>query len=220
MADWIPTREQDFNELCEYWAQALADTAKITAFGWDAAECTALAGTIANYTAAWHEYHSADTSANRIAKDELKKLAADAMREFTHTGIRHNKRMTDPDRLPFGIRPVDREPSPEPAPHVRPLAIAENTLNHYEHKVSAENPAAGGRKKPEGVHGVSFARQVGGTRPAAADAIAEKEFQQSPVRVYTYTEADKGKTVYYAAVYENGRGQKGPWSDIVEVIIA
>jgi hypothetical protein len=53
--DWLPHREQDFNELCEYWTAALADPAKRTAFGWDAAECTRVAGIITNYTGAWHE---------------------------------------------------------------------------------------------------------------------------------------------------------------------
>ena len=220
MADWIPTRELDYNELCEYWTLALADPAKITAFGWEAAECARVAALIAAYTAAWHEYHAANSTANRIAKDERKDIAIAAMRDFAQTGIRFNKRMSDPEKLPFGISPADHEPSPQPPPHVRPVTIADTTLNHYEHKVAATDPATGGHKKPEGVHGLTFARQIGGPHPATAEAIADKEFQQSPIRVYTYTEADKGQTAYYATVYENRRGQKGPWSDIVAVIIA
>jgi hypothetical protein len=220
MADWIPAREQDFNELCEYWNGVLPDPAKITAFGWETAECTRVAGIITAYTIAWQEYHGANTTANRLAKDEAKDRAIAAMRDFAQTSIRYNKKMSDPEKLPFGLSPADHEPSPQPPPHLRPVTIADTTLNHYEHKVSATDPVSGGHKKPEGVHGLTFARQVGGTRPASAEAIADKEFQQSPVRVYTYGEADKGQTAYYATVYENRRGQKGPWSDIVEVIIA
>ena len=55
MADWIPTRELEYNELCEYWTLALADPAKITAFGWEAAECTRVAALIAAYTAASYD---------------------------------------------------------------------------------------------------------------------------------------------------------------------
>ncbi|MDR2393733.1 MAG: hypothetical protein LBD93_06230 [Treponema sp.] len=37
MADWIPTREQD-------WAATLQNAAKQTAYDWEAAECQAAAG--------------------------------------------------------------------------------------------------------------------------------------------------------------------------------
>ncbi|MDR0683919.1 MAG: hypothetical protein LBF83_02175, partial [Spirochaetaceae bacterium] len=41
-SDWVPTREQDLVDLAQKWAVVLADSVKITAFGWDSAECTAL----------------------------------------------------------------------------------------------------------------------------------------------------------------------------------
>jgi hypothetical protein len=44
--DWLPHRELDFNEMCGYWATALADPAKRTAFGGDAPECVRVAGII------------------------------------------------------------------------------------------------------------------------------------------------------------------------------
>ncbi|MDR2095622.1 MAG: hypothetical protein LBP76_08910 [Treponema sp.] len=41
-SDWIPAREQDVVDLSEKWNVTLSDTAKQTAFGWDAAECAAV----------------------------------------------------------------------------------------------------------------------------------------------------------------------------------
>jgi hypothetical protein len=46
------------------------------------------------------------------------------------------------------------------------------------------------------------------------------EFSRKPVKVVRHTEADKGKTAYYATAYENSKGEKGPWSPVVEAVIA
>jgi hypothetical protein len=38
---WLPTREQDLADLAVIWKEDLSDTAKQTAFGWDARDCAA-----------------------------------------------------------------------------------------------------------------------------------------------------------------------------------
>jgi hypothetical protein len=37
--------------------------------------------------------------------------------------------------------------------------------------------------------------------------------------IVTHTEADKGKPAYYAACYENGKGDMGPWSPVEKAFI-
>ena len=36
----------------------------------------------------------------------------------------------------------------------------------------------------------------------------------------SYTAGDKGKTAYYNACYESNRGERGPWSDVIDAIVA
>jgi hypothetical protein len=50
--------------------------------------------------------------------------------------------------------------------------------------------------------------------------LPKGEFSRKPVKVVRHTEADKGKTAYYATAYENSKGEKGPWSPVVEAVIA
>jgi hypothetical protein len=102
MADWLPTREQDLVDLCGKWTLALADQAKITAFGWDQTECTAVLGVINAFLTARTAYEADDSSAKQLAKDEAKEEAKDAMRDFANTSIRFNKKMGDADKLIFG----------------------------------------------------------------------------------------------------------------------
>jgi hypothetical protein len=44
-------------------------------------------------------------------------------------------------------------------------------------------------------------------------------FRRKVVEVFDYAEEDRGKKVFYAACYENAKGEAGPWSDIIEAII-
>jgi hypothetical protein len=44
-------------------------------------------------------------------------------------------------------------------------------------------------------------------------------FSRKTSHIYDYTEAERGKKVFYAACYENSKGEPGPWSDIIEAII-
>ncbi|GHT67132.1 hypothetical protein FACS1894110_12050 [Spirochaetia bacterium] len=57
-SDWIPAREQDLADLAEKWTTTLADTAKQTAFGRVAAECTATAGKITAFLTARSAYEA------------------------------------------------------------------------------------------------------------------------------------------------------------------
>ncbi|GAB6392095.1 MAG: hypothetical protein MdMp014T_1468 [Treponematales bacterium] len=59
-----------------------------------------------------------------------------------------------------------------------------------------------------------------GERPATGADLPKGEFSRKPVKVVRHTEADKGKTAYYATAYENSKGEKGPWSPVVEAVVA
>jgi hypothetical protein len=45
------------------------------------------------------------------------------------------------------------------------------------------------------------------------------EFQTSTVKDFQYSQEDYGKTVDYAAAYENSSGKRGPWSNVVSLLI-
>jgi hypothetical protein len=70
-----------------------------------------------------------------------------------------------------------------------------------------------------GIHGVRYTWQVGGERPASGEDLPKSKFTLKPIYTVTHTEADKGKTVYYAVCYENSTGGAGSWPPIEEAII-
>jgi hypothetical protein len=219
-SDWIPAREQDLVDLAGKWVATLADTAKQTAFGWNAAECTEATAKITAFLTARSAYESDNSTEKRIVKDEAKADAVDEMRDFANSQVRFNKKMKDEDRLFLGIRPADTTPTAHAVPTSQPDTDVLNSINHFEHKVRALNHITGDTSKPADAYGVRYSWQVGGEKPASGVDLPKTKFSRRATLMVTHTETDKAKTVYYATCYENSRGEQGPWSPITEAVIA
>jgi hypothetical protein len=69
------------------------------------------------------------------------------------------------------------------------------------------------------VHGAEILYEIRDEPPATAEDLRHSSFATKTRMVYTFTEAERGKKVYFAARWENTRGEKGPWSDVVSAII-
>jgi hypothetical protein len=219
-SDWIPAREQDLVDLAEKWTITLADTAKQTAFGWNTAECTEATAKIAAFLTARSAYEADNSTGKRIAKDEAKADAVDEMRDFANSQVRFNKKMKDEDRLFLGLRHADTAPTSHPVPTSQPDTDVLNSINHFEHKVRALNHSTGDTSKPADAYGVRYSWQVGGEKPASGADLPKTKFSRKATLMVTHTEVDKTKTAYYATCYENSKGEQGPWSPIVEAVIA
>ncbi|MDR0525019.1 MAG: hypothetical protein LBG90_04015 [Spirochaetaceae bacterium] len=216
--DWIPGREQDLIDLIQKWGTVLADSGKAGAFAWDSGEVTEVLGKINGFLAARRAYEGDNSTAKRLAKDEAKEEAVDAMRDFANASIRFNKKMDDPAKLLLGIRLKDSTPTAHAPPASQPETAVENTLNHFEHRVKALNHE-GQASKPGDAYGVRFAWQVGREKPLSGGDLPKTKFSRKTTHVVTHTEADKGKPAYYATCYENSKGENGPWSPIEEAFI-
>ena len=218
-SDWVPTREQDLVDLCQKWAVVLSDSAKITAFGWDQLECTEVLARVNGFLAARTAYETDNSTGNRMAKDEAKGEAVDAMRDFANASIRFNKKMDDPAKMVMGIHPKDTTPTSRGAPGSQPGTEVENTRNHYEHLVRAINTERGDHSKPADAYGVRYGWQKGGERPASGADLPRSKFSRKTSLVIQHTEADKSQTAFYSTCYENSKGEQGPWSPVVEAVI-
>ncbi|MDR1326373.1 MAG: hypothetical protein LBK00_10100 [Treponema sp.] len=215
---WIPNKELELVTLCASWKVSLEDPAKLVAYGWDQGEVTEIADKINAFLTAQGVYKADNSTAKRILKDEAKKKAVDAMRNFANSSVRYNKKIDDAAKLNMGIRPKDMTPTAHGRPTSQPDTVVENTSNHFEHKIRALH--AGNAAKPLDAYGVCFVWQLGGEKPASGANIREySKFSRKTFLVVTYTEADKGKVCYYSTCYENSKGEQGPWSPVEEAVI-
>jgi hypothetical protein len=218
--DWLPHVEAVLVLLLTKWKAWLSDTAKQTAFGWEAAACGAVVSRIDDFLDALTAYQADNSSGNLLAKNEAKKAAVAVVRSFANTSVRFNEKMTEADRLALGIHPRDATQTAHPVPSAKPEVDAAPS-GQGRHTVTAINPATQNKKKPALVKGVAFACKVRlSAEPKADPKEMASDFQAAAVKNFQWAEADYGKVADYAAAYENEGGKRGPWSDVASVIIA
>jgi hypothetical protein len=180
---------------------------------------TALSEAIIAFHSAYGKMAGAHTPTDTEWKNKKRKEAEKVISAFVNQYLRFPP-VTDEDRINMGIPNKDTIHTNHPAPTSQPDVDVLPTTNHYEHKVRAMNHATGKPVKPADAYGVRFAWQIGGERPANGEDLPKSKFTRKASLVVTYVEADKKKTAYYGACYENAKGDQGAWSPIVEADIA
>ncbi|MDR1215590.1 MAG: hypothetical protein LBK25_02805 [Treponema sp.] len=161
------------------------------------------------------------TPVDTEAKNEMKVQAKAKIRPFVNVYLREDQSaVSDIDRTAMGIPNKDKTPTTHPAPDVKPETAAAPS-GKGRHTVTALNPRTGDHKRPDLIKGVAFAHRIRNADDPKNNADdMPSVFQTRTVRDFQWTEADYGKTVDYATAYENEGGKRGPWSDVISIIIA
>jgi len=225
--DYIPQNNAEFNRWLDNLVEYVKRKTDNNSREWTHIP-TAAASDLEGERNDWRTHYEptlgAHTPAQTRGRNDQRKQAEKFVRPFVQRYLMWPP-VTDEDRVNMEIHNRDTIRTSHPAPALRPNTLVENTLNHFEHKAVAVNPGTGTPKKPDGVHGVRYAWQVGspaaagGEKPAGGDYLLHDKFTLKTHYVITHNEADKGKTVYVASCYENAKGDKGPWSEIAEGVI-
>jgi hypothetical protein len=227
--DWIPTREQDLDDLLVKWDECLSNSAKRTKYGWDTPTCADLILQIGDYQNAREEYKADDSSAHLIVKNNKKEIVIAAMRRFASSSIRFNPRMTEEEKLDLGVQERDSHNTPQPTPtdHVE-FSLR---LDVQSHTVWVDYHIAGSKSHSKGrYHGVEVRYWVlpldAPPLVTAEDPSWRSEVDTSTPWSHTFTTPEIGQRVYIVLRWENssvGTDQaagKGPWSLIQSIVIA
>jgi hypothetical protein len=156
--------------------------------------------------------------ADRLDRAEKAVAVSKTIRDFVNTFLRFNRAVTDDDRVQLGLNVPDVKPTPAPVPATYPdvdpdsSVIMRITL-HYRDKGSSS------RAKPAGVHGAEIRWAILDAPPAETDDLLHFDFSTHTPHTFEFKESERGKTVYFRLCWENTRGQKGPWSEIISAII-
>jgi hypothetical protein len=155
-----------------------------------------------------------------LAKNNAKKALTSALRVYVQGYLARNPGVAAGDKEQMGLPVRDTTPTPHPAPDTKPETEAVPS-GKGQHTVTAINPHSQKKDKPPFVTGVAFAHRIREPdAPKSAAADMPSEFQTGAVRVFQWQESEYGKVVDYATAYEAGGGKRGPWSDVVSVIVA
>jgi hypothetical protein len=155
-----------------------------------------------------------DTQRKNETRDALKT----ATRAFVMGYITYNPNVTDDDRREMGTPIHSKTHTPAPIPKERPI-IDTVAVDNRQIAVDIREISGDKRGKPAGMHGVEILLEVRDDAPPLAEDLRHSTFTTRMRMVHTFTEAERGKRVYFVARWESNSNKKGPWSDIISAII-
>jgi hypothetical protein len=129
-----------------------------------------------------------------------------------------NPIITDAERLDMGLHVRDTTRTTIDVPKTRP-EFAIEVVDFRRLKASFHDQGSKSKAKPYGVDGVVFIYAVLDAPPADHNALTRSVMATRTPHIFEFTEEERGKTVYMAACWQNEKGRKGPWSEIVSAIV-
>jgi hypothetical protein len=153
--------------------------------------------------------------AKNDARAAFEKTLRKAVKEYLAYG--HNVTDEDRDGLGIPIHKTSRTPAPVaktyPDFDIDSGTIRRLTIDFYD---------AGSKKskaKPAGQHGAEIRWVISDTPIIEIDDLTRSAFDTHTPFTLEFQGHERGKTVYFCLRWENTRGEKGPWSEIVSAII-
>jgi hypothetical protein len=166
---------------------------------------------------------AASSSASRTpgkvqAKNDAHKALEKEVRQAIREYLAYNHLLTNEQRQDLGLTVHDSKPTPVPVPttkvETKVTWPAPGVVEIAFHDSEVE-----GRAKPYGVHGAEFIYEILDTPPTQWHELTNSTFDtRSPIRL-SFENDQRRKALYFAARWENNRGEKGPWCEIRETSI-
>jgi hypothetical protein len=159
------------------------------------------------------------TKAAVKAKDEARKILEKNLQQKIKEYLTYNHLVTDEDRDNMGlpIHKTTRTPSPVATTYpdfdVDSGTIRRLTVHYYDQGQKKS------KAKPDGQHGAEICWAILDSPPLNISDLVNSFFDTRTPLTLEFEESQRGKRVYFCLRWENTRGEKGPWSEIVSAII-
>jgi hypothetical protein len=139
------------------------------------------------------------------------------IRKILKIYVTYNPLITDRDReemnLPIHKTTITPAPIAGTMPWLRPRT---DLLRHITFDFGGSETS---KAKPPGQHGLELAWEITADTPGHINHLTHSAFHTRTPLTLEFDEDKRGKTLWYAARWENTRGEKGPWSEIRNIII-
>ena len=174
---------------------------------------------IDNYKAAYEKAeHPNAGRADRLDRKEKAVAATKALRGFVNEFLRFNTALNDDDRIQLGLHVQNGKPTPVLKPETWPMPTVRNA-GPRQVRIDYHDSRTATKAKPHGVHGCEIRYSILDSPPESLDDLPQSQFSTRSSQIFVFDENRRGKSIYFCLRWENTRGEKGPWSEIVSVII-
>jgi hypothetical protein len=219
MPNYIPRSDSQFHEWQDNLMNYLAAT--YTIFNVPLVEWTAIAAlhTDFNQKYSLSVHPDTRTTVSVLAKNGARRRLEHNLRMFLKSYITYNPLVTHIDKRGMGLPIHDKKPTPIPIPATIPVAIAEVSsigviVIHFRDSEKT------GKAKPYGIRGAEIKWAILDSPPLNWEDLIHSSFSTHTPCTLSFQRSQRGKQLYYALRWENTRGEKGHWCEIMNTIIA
>jgi len=151
---------------------------------------------------------------NRV--EEIKK-AHSTFRRIINICVVNNPAAIPEDYVALNV-PRPKHNSSLPVPGKYPsITTGRNTIRRLE--IGFHDQDKETRGKPHGVSGAIIRWAILDSPPVNVDDLTNTVLDTASPCILEFTEEQRGKRVYFCLAWQNPKGEKGPWSEIVNAII-
>lgn len=172
------------------------------------------------YNAALAKARTPDSrsKAATTAKNDAKQALDHTLTVFIAKHIDNNDAITNAIREDLGVGVKDTIRTPIPRPTAYPeFFVKVKDIRALE--VHFKPMGSAGKGKPYGYNGAVVYYAVLDKPPADPSELIHSTLATRTPYTLTFTEAERGKRVFIALVWQNEKGEKGPFSQIEETFI-
>lgn len=216
MKDYIPHKDSELVAWSANFAKQVADNA--AAWEIPAAEVTDLQTAVAAFAALHAKADSPEKTTVIVAEKNAARKTLDVKIRALADFRLKNPVITDAQRLALGLHVRDTTQTTIGPPKTS-LALELGVVGFRRLKVDFHDEESANKAKPYGTTGAVIACAVLDAPPANVAALTRTELATRTPHILEFAEEERGKKVYVAACWENEKGEKGPWSEIVSAIV-
>jgi hypothetical protein len=156
--------------------------------------------------------------ADILLKTQRRETLEKVARQFVKEYIANNHLVSDDDRIHLSVTVRDSKSSPAPvcdkAPFIIIVLLAAGVI-----QIKFGNIETGKRGKPFGQSGAEMVYAILDHKPEDWDELTHSVYSTSSPFRLSFKGTERGQILYFALRWQNTRGEKGPWTEIMSVII-
>jgi hypothetical protein len=213
-SDYVPKKDAEFVE----WSRFLLSfvNAHISSYSIPPTAMEPILTLQSSFEDAYSTYENPNHGkVDVLRKNETRNVFKKALRNFNNSYLIYNPKVSDEDKKEMGLPLHDKTPTPIPTPSTHPIIKVERSQNHDEVILHLRDSKSGRRAKPNGVIGAVVYWLVSDTPIVDPEELKRSELVTRYTHIQQFPTSERGRNVYFAARWQNAKGEKGPWSDIV-----
>lgn len=217
---YVPSSDPAFAAWVDNFANVFSATPG--AFGFLAADAAAVATQVALWDAAYALVTSpmTKTAATVSAKNSSRIMTLALVRPYAQA-ISLSPAVTTDNKTAIGVNPRTSVPLPITTPTTYPLLTIESALSLQHiirYRDSLASPSV--KAKPYGVFQVQIFATASATPITDPSLLIFRQVSTKSPFMQGWLSGDAGRVAYYAARWVTRKGLVGPWSPIVNFIVA